>query len=493
MKIFRFSQNQKGNAILISLGVTSFMFVIAAGAGSLIDASLRQSPKIVNSGKAFYAAEGAVESALFEASGRSSGYETNVSPLIDQEHINKTQSYWTASSRQDLSRERTEGNPHDRTMYIPPRMVTDDTKNEDEIVNVTGNWKKVRFGQSYSFDLFVDNSDRFLGTDIGNSGSSIMFTKCETVPSMTVPTRCHVPHFIELEPSTWTNTTICDYTSGFDYVINKCTPPPPSTATGDDCSDPGELLGPNGICSSETTSVFEDKYGSINGDLIDIFFDVYVPAYKPNLAGDTAPILTWRLEGKTDPTTSTLPEVLELISTNVCDDTEIGLHPGSICSMHFDDPDPLITGVEQYHDGDKTWVRLRNPGGIIKGPNGLIRTSLMRFALKNMSDAVDTSNILNPLRLYFPRLTIQMGKNKSWDMDPSATKTQNISEAYVRIGFRYTNSIDPTTYDFSAFPVPSDKTTIQATGNADGFTQRINVEIQPQEIAPMFEYAVFQP
>ena len=43
------------------------------------------------------------------------------------------------------------------------------------------------------------------------------------------------------------------------------------------------------------------------------------------------------------------------------------------------------------------------------------------------------------------------------------------------------------------FPIPGDKTIIEALGYANGYQQKIRVEIEPKELAPMFEYAVFQP
>ena len=129
--------------------------------------------------------------------------------------------------------------------------------------------------------------------------------------------------------------------------------------------------------------------------------------------------------------------------------------------------------------------------GIMKGAEKVYPVPILDFIYKDIISP-DGSETLNTFSLFFPRLTLQMGKPQEWETYNSGIA--RISEAYIRIGFRYFDA------DYAAdstiiqdFPIPSDKTTIQATGSADGYTQKINIEIQPQEIAPMFEYAVFQP
>lgn len=503
MKTFRFSKNQKGNAILISLGVTSFMFVVAAGAGSLIDASLRQSPKLVNSGKAFYAAEGAVESALFQASGRTSGFETNLPPTLDMQHLNKTQGSYSASSREDINRTRDDGAvAHNHTMYIPPRTVSNtatDGVDEFEITSLTGNWKKVRFGQAYPFDLFVDDSEKFMGTEIGDPDLRTEFRDCEDVlaTAMNKVIRCHSPVFFEGDFYTYANS--CDLRGFQDYIkIESCNIPPPTNNDGDTCEAPN-IIGPNDICSSETKSILENEFGNPNTNIESVFFDVYIPnAKKPVDTSTVAPVMSWRMEGKTYKDLDVdFPPQLEIFAANRCQKGGVADGEGTICAKYFDSttipPDTSYgKSVSRYQDGDNgTWVRIENPMGIMKGKEKVFPASIFDFMRKEITNPI-TENILNNYRLYFPRLTVQMGKAQMWEVFSGAD--QIISEAYIRIGFRYFE------VDFNAdnsiiqdFPIPSDKTTIQATGNADGYTQKINVEITPQEIAPMFEYAVFQP
>ena len=115
--------------------MTSFYSLSLQGATRVIQSSLQQSPKVVNAGKAFYAAESAVESALYEASARDSGYEVAAgttagdSAFVPMERINKTEASWSAQSRLGMEKiqedfnDETQTHPYKRVLFIPPRRT----------------------------------------------------------------------------------------------------------------------------------------------------------------------------------------------------------------------------------------------------------------------------------------------------------------------------------------------------------------------------------
>ncbi len=483
-----FSHNQKGNAILISLGVTSFIFIVAAGAGSIIDSSLRQSPKIVNAGKAFYAAEGAVESALYEAGGRASGYESS-GMSIDMQRLNKTNATWSATSRTGLTRTRTEGNEHDDTLYIPPRKAfsTDAIPDANTIVSLEDNWKKVQFGKAYSFDLFVDDSVKVDYIPLGDQMNGTVYTDCDNLSignlflwnNGSINVTCHTPELKEFlggvnyceEPQNIEGTT---------YSISSCTDSStaPINSSGDSCTDSGEVLGPNGICSSETKSIFNSSTLIEN-----IFFDVFIPGNFPTPADDEdleSPVLTWSLQAKTDGVSA--EDTLELKAERNCNDGEAGF----MCFKHFNGTSSSSNVSIKKQDENGAWVRLENPMGIMRNEEQIYPINIMEFSDGNIT--YGENNFITPL--YFPRLTIQMGKKREWNI---SLEKKTINDAYIRIGFKFQDGAHSNLSNFTDNPIPNDNVTIQATGNSGAFEQKINVQIKPQELAPMFEYAVFQP
>jgi hypothetical protein len=462
-------KNTNGNAILISLGMTSLLFIVAAGATSVINSSLRQSPKVVNSSKAFFAAEGAVESALYEAAGRGSGYIVNAgteaghAAYIEMDHINRTKSSWATTGRTELNteRDRDENHEYAKTLFIPPRIVDEYDSGVPKFD--LKNWKPIKFGESITFDLFVDNHGQEPGSDrnvtVGMGGVT-GYTPSDESP-------CGI---------------------GLDH----------------------QVIGPNGICAQYTKSIFGHNYNSDgeNDKLENIYIDLFLPnTYELKMEDEeTDKLLTWTLTGRSGLTNdANTPRILTLQSAQNCDRINAGidpLEPGSICKKHFDRATLPANQIEQHFDQFEeiggTWVRLNNPVGIFRQKKKRFPLSMLKFAQREMESPDHATNI-EPA-MYFPQLTIHMGAPIRIKRDVDGP-VEGLSQAYIRVGFVHQETTDMNSDGnsngvpdfFDNFALPDDKVGIQAIGEVDGYKQRIDVNITPSQLAPMFDYAVFQP
>lgn len=168
--------SQKGNATFVALGITSVLLVSAAGAGAIISSTLQESPKVVNSSKALFAAEGAVESALYDSSETGLGYTlkhetapTKGDPgYIEMTGVNKTKAQWETKSMIEEERDRTGENILDeakRTVYLPPRRAeTETTSMDDEVKKefLKENWQRVKFEKKYGFNLYANTTKKHI-------------------------------------------------------------------------------------------------------------------------------------------------------------------------------------------------------------------------------------------------------------------------------------------------------------------------------------------
>lgn len=481
----------KGNASFVSLGITSMLLVAAAGAGTIITSTVQQSPKVVNAGKALFAAEGAIESALYEASDRGSGYivthEGAPNPgdpgYIPMEHINKTNSQWETDSRTESSRERNIHIKNDRILFIPPRQIrvadneSGATADDHKILSLEKNWKAVNFGASYTFDLFVDNAEKYQPLPLGGA---VLGTQDE---------------------------------SGTCIARNL--------AEGD-----VNCIATDGMTKDDTKSLFnataEDDFHTT---IEDVFIDLFIPNAKYPLDIDKEtinesqdyPLLTWSIEAQTSGD-GDYPPVLVLEGLPTCNfNKNISTLPfeenekkrfGGICKIHFDKKTNTTfenNGIElipsEDHTKDGLWVRLNNPVGIIATSKGKYFFNLKDYLNQDFSfdesrydmNMTTTENISPTLS--FPKLKIKFGIPQKWEVEiEDRWLEKEIHHAFVRIGIQYsTSAITQNANIFQQFPIPDDKVRIRATGEAGNYTQKINVDIQPQEVAPMFDYVIFQP
>ncbi|QQS58942.1 hypothetical protein IPN35_05140 [Candidatus Peregrinibacteria bacterium] len=460
-----------GNAILIALAITSFLFIAAAGATQVIQSSLQQSPKLVNSGKAFYAAESAVESALYEASARDSGYEVSAgttagdAAFVPMNRINKTQANWTARSQLSMEKiqedfvDSTQDHPYQKVLFIPPRKTKNIPANDDpqygECADLTdncsdtyqtyfslSNWRPIRFGTTASFNLYSDISNKQAPLPMGGA------------------TNCN---------------------AGYVNVNGQC-----MTETLM-CSDHSTPI--NGFCPENTKSIFRNQYGDPNNSVESFFIDLFIPGdFEVPYNSADRPLLSWRLEAKAKTSTGQF-ETVFLDSISKCDEPST---PGAICLSDFSGDSLAPSLFVQRHVNSVgssgiqgRWVRILNPSGILKGGD-------QNFCKESFTNIIRMNYLCNKLiyNLAFPKLTLQLGKKPMVEID---SESHDISEAYVRVGFVLGSSVTNIGQFFQDFSLPDDKVTIEAVGDAEGFKQKVQVQIEPQELAPIFDYAIFQP
>lgn len=449
MKPSTLSHASTGNAVMISIAITTFLFLAAAGASKVIMTSLRDSSKVVDTGKAIYSAEGALESALYEAAGRTSGYERTAGTaagddaFVAMNRINSSEGSWDASSGSERARNRTTGDPGNdtdpRILFIPPRQSTDDNFN-------LGDWKKVTMGQPVAFNLYVDTSGYSQPVPLGIPAGS-------TAPAANTP--------------------------------------PPSGTT--------DIIGPNGVPASATKSIFGEGQGTDQGapvPLAEVFIDLFLPVADLPDRQDNPILLSWKVEGVT-PSTIEAERVITMTSAAQCGDATLGTdRAGVICYDHLYDQGGAFNGISLNLENNGStpigrWVRITNPAGLlpklISGLDNGIDTG------KNIKDFFSkNSTSLYGKNIFFPRIVLQLGPKISGTAANSTT-SMNISEAYIRVGFRLNQNESDITNVINSFPLPDDKIRINAVGKSGTIKQGINAEINPQELAPMFDYTVFQP
>jgi len=148
-------KNNIGNSIVTVFGLVSFLFLATIGMGNLILNSFSSNLSIESSNKAFYASEGALEVALFEEVQHLSGHQAGRTDrqnhtagdhfFVNFENVNHTRASW-----QTVSRGSSQNPGAGNIVYVPPQITASNSRN---------NWKMVNFGETVSFDLFVDDSE----------------------------------------------------------------------------------------------------------------------------------------------------------------------------------------------------------------------------------------------------------------------------------------------------------------------------------------------
>jgi hypothetical protein len=141
--------SKNGNAIAISLSLTSFLVVVSIGASTIILSSSKSSKNVEKYNNAFLVAESGIESALYEVSFHSSGYEVSHNyeetdhSRINFDSISASESWWETDSRTSMS----SGNT---TISIPSVDGGNSSADDD--------WNESSFGESKVIQLYADNS-----------------------------------------------------------------------------------------------------------------------------------------------------------------------------------------------------------------------------------------------------------------------------------------------------------------------------------------------
>ncbi len=447
----KYISSRKGNAIMISIAITGFLFVAAAGASKVITASLRDSSKIVDNSKALYSAESALESALFEASGRNTGFEHPAGTaagdvgFVGFNNINSSKGSWSTGSQTEKKRlDDTSSAPteYQRVIFIPPRRTETELADRFDLAN----WRKVKMGETIPLNLWVDTSSYRLPLPMGNE-NGVTTTNVST--------------------------------------------PLPTIAE--------DIVGPNGIRAGETESIFGEFGTDSNDDLEDMFIDVLIPVSDVAARNDKNPILlSWKLEGLVKKDTFTT-RVVSLNALAKCNIKDSSTPTGVICRNNYSDSMTNENIFSLKNPDAKTiandklgmLLRIQNPMGILNESEsgGGYQLGIKDFLRRNFP--AEMSYLLSA-PIYFPRLVLQMGPRfMAQPIGGSMGNEIEIAEAYVRVGFKINGS---TTMDnvISDFPLPDDKISINASGTAGSIKHQISAEIEPQEVAPMFDYAVFQ-
>ncbi len=443
--------SRKGNAVIISIAITGFLFVAAAGASKVITNSLRDSTKVVDNSKALYSAESALESALYEASGRGSGYTRDEGTqagdpgFVAMNKINSSSGSWSAGSRTEQDRianmvEADVPESYRRTLFIPPRRK--ETKALERFD--PENWRRMKMGETVVYNLWVDDSNYQVPVTVG----------------------------------------------GGSHTVNE-----PQQLSGN------EFYGPNGIKNTDTKSIFGDGSGT-NSELEDMYIDLYLPVKEFDASGafEDKILLSWKIEGITVGSVPNIQKIISMQSLSDCgSSTE---KSGVICLSHLRDDNsypsidtsfgfggPLRYNGSTWKPKGK-WVRLRNPLGMMQehdGAGGHIMP-VGDFLTRNLTGDITTYDDDD---IYFPRLVIQMGPRYK-GLRIGGSDFEYMTDAYVRVGFEMNSSVANMGDLIENFPLPDDKVQINATGKAGGIRHGMSAEVQPQELAPMFDYAVFQ-
>jgi len=237
------------------------------------------------------------------------------------------------------------------------------------------------------------------------------------------------------------------------------------------------------VDASDVKTLFSDH--GANSPIKEVFFDLFLP--YDSLPSDLNPeqiLLSWSLEAATDLGSMSAYSVAQCLegdppfaTTN--DD-------GVICISHFRSGGFNSGDIYEKHEspGEGIFIRIKNPIGVFVLENGERKIESLLHILQRENSTGDI--FPEPL---FPRLTVQIGREQSWD-DGFGNITY-LKKAYVRMGIE----IDPSVVvgmNLQDIPLPDENISIESIGSAGGFEQRLRVEIGPRRIAPMFEHAVFQ-
>ena len=145
-------KDTRGNAILISFAMSAFLVVSSAGAAYIAGESAPEMSTIEKGHSAFFAAEGALESALFDSSIHTYGWHESPPPIptVAFNGLNGSQASYEVDSRGTTSQ-------ITASRISIPQQVTPDIEDEE-------NWIPISFRQKKTFAFFADSSTRMRKT-----------------------------------------------------------------------------------------------------------------------------------------------------------------------------------------------------------------------------------------------------------------------------------------------------------------------------------------
>ena len=429
----------------------------------MIAESLNTSIKVGNTNRAYYAAEAALETALYENTGRAMGVEI-ADEALDFSEINTTFAKYTISSGKESARVTGGSDTYD-TVYLPHQQNMSVASDEIDLEN----WQKVEFGDTVTYNLYADtDSSRRCKLAIDGTGDE------------------------------------CD-----DNIVG-------------DAQHPSNA---NGISASNIVSVLGSEHTDSDIGLEDMFIEMYLPLTDFTVDDANRILLSWQLQAETSEDQQTnhdFAEVMSLQGTDSCDNDD-GDYLGAICLGQFDfaasGTDSASTdgegNIQQWIVKDDSvtpighTVRISNIVGLIASKTVNNYSYPVRVAGREEGDGdktifsggsfsgsfaskyFDYDQSSSPAfteqsqsySLFFPTLTISLGSRVS-----NAANTETLREAYIRTGFKFSSAGK---LDGNAL-LPDEVVTTTASGTAGSSTQTIQVTTAPSSSLPYFNFAVFQ-
>lgn len=506
-------KDTRGNAILISFATSAFLIVSSAGAAYIAGESAREMATIEKGHSSFFAAEGALESALFDSSIHTYGWHESPSPIptVAFNGLNGSQASYEVDSRGTTSQ-------ITASRISIPQQVTPDIEDEE-------NWAPISFRQKKTFAFFADSSTRMRKT------VPMGYSSIETVEEI----RTTVEERIALEENKDEEERNCNIIRGLQQQLQ-------------DLYDEREILnGSGGIAPTDCDGVTDDTTGdeppneneiiirsptaSDEREKIESFsIDLMMPTLNFQAGIEETPLFSWSIEGiaeYVDPADGlTKKDPIQMFSLQECgsddanpsflsydDSTYPQEASGIICTNHFLsgtansdpeipeddtalDPSRLTPNVYQLDSGLRDdnspykIIRLVNPLGTFQDPisKEWKKLSMKDFLMGNIR--AEDGSIEGVFTLQQPTLGVQMLKRKN-GVDPIDVTPLNISGGMVRINIRFDSSLDENTIRRN-FPMPAESITIKSVGINDGYKQTMEAKITPRSLAPMFNYAIFQ-
>lgn len=143
---------QKGSALLITLLVMGVLMTLALGLSSLVMREIRITTDIVNAGKAYYAAESGIESALLDLHQKLPGFEKE-DKMIKGELIVNNDSY---NIGEDLTFEYSIGNKAKSMPFVDTEIINKELAQDDPKTYLYG---YLDLNDTLTVPLFVQNED----------------------------------------------------------------------------------------------------------------------------------------------------------------------------------------------------------------------------------------------------------------------------------------------------------------------------------------------
>lgn len=464
-------QKNAGNAILISFGISTFLILASAGAGYIVGKSTHEVATIENSRKAFFAAEAATENALYAAAEHGPGWEEPAGALPDVpfSNINNSSAKWSVSSRKTMH------GISNHTVFLPPKKIF----NASLI-----NWKKVPFRAEEIFPLFVDSTKGLKRkVPIQNTvDSEALLTKKAELENRRNQLNSEISNLLQNmgvgDPREYADKN--QERESIDRQIEEIEQYLSSDESAN--TPPPVLTPPVGISTASNRSNLES-----------IFFDVFVPVtVMESSSGDDDFLLSWSLTGTADIGGVSRP--MNLFSKKTCGSATTPA--GKICFSHFDDLTATPINVRNIYESDSETdsygigkaMRLKNPVGIFRDDDGKFAEANIRdFLIGNVIDA--DGNPMN-FTLKNPKLILQFSAPKKGQMNPTGSFVF-FSHLFFRVGFKFNSAISPAII-YHDFPIPDENLEIKTVGTSDNYKQTIKIEMAPNTVAPMFNYAIFQ-